>query len=164
MKAFIYLKIKKINANKRFGKKGVLQNLKKVCNTLNFYCLTKTRYGSLFCHVQGLILTKKIYCNIFIINKLELLLLYNKSNSGESFWKMGGGEKNLFSKRFFPHRTVLQQPLFPLLKICRFIFLSRWRLFLRGVLCRWFPEWSFRGFVFYRDQALIRAIVPAPAE
>ena len=23
---------------------------------------------------------------------------------------MGCGEKNLFSKRFFPHKTVLQQP------------------------------------------------------
>ncbi|MBR2358296.1 MAG: hypothetical protein IKA65_09775, partial [Lentisphaeria bacterium] len=36
----------------------------------------------------------------------------NKSNSGESFWKMGRGEENLFSKRFLPHKTVLPPPFF----------------------------------------------------
>ena len=52
---------------------------------------------------------------------------------------MGCGEKNLFSKRFFPHKTVLQQPLrkifFKLLSnhlkmITALPSASRWSLYL----------------------------------
>ena len=42
-----------------------------------------------------------------IKKRLELFLLINKSNSGESFWKEGCGEKNLFSKRFSLHIQLL---------------------------------------------------------
>ena len=35
----------------------------------------------------------------------------DKSNSSGRFWKMGGGEDNLFSKRCLPRRAILQQLL-----------------------------------------------------
>ena len=37
---------------------------------------------------------------------------FDKSNSVESFWKMGCGEDNLFSKRSLPRKTVLQNSPF----------------------------------------------------
>ena len=51
-----------------------------------------------------LIVYKKKVGIVFIVN--------DKSNSVKSFWKMGGGEENLFSKRCLPRKTFLQQPLF----------------------------------------------------
>ena len=48
-----------------------------------------------------------------IIKKVGIVFIIgDKNNSAESFWKKGYGEKNLFSKSFFPHKTVLQQILF----------------------------------------------------
>ena len=50
---------------------------------------------------------------LFYIKQIGIAFITcNKSNSGESFWKMGWGEENLFSKRFLPHKTVLQHPHF----------------------------------------------------
>ncbi|MBO5761267.1 MAG: hypothetical protein J6S53_06975, partial [Lentisphaeria bacterium] len=40
-----------------------------------------------------------------------VFIVDDKSNSVKSFWKMGGGEENLFSKRCLPRKTFLQQPL-----------------------------------------------------
>ena len=39
-----------------------------------------------------------------------VFIVDDKSNSVKSFWKMGGGEENLFSKRCLPRKTFLQQP------------------------------------------------------
>jgi len=36
---------------------------------------------------------------------------YDKNNSAKSFWKMGCGEDNLFSKRCLPRITFLHPPL-----------------------------------------------------
>ena len=36
-------------------------------------------------------------------------IVNDKNNSVKSFWQMGCGEDNLFSKRYLPRKSILQQ-------------------------------------------------------
>ena len=80
--------------------KELLQNLTKSCNNpvfcVNFYLISRKSASFILYNSSK---------NNYRLNLVSLL-------SCESFWEMGCGEKNLFSKRFFPHKTVLQQLFF----------------------------------------------------